>query len=73
MQRWLDGIPVNRDFSLKLEYISGLALNRDEADPIYEHMTANRSYPEGMFSGPPQLVAELQRRIESRAVLGRNP
>jgi spermidine synthase len=63
MQPWLGDTPVNRDFSLKLEYISGLALNDKEADPIYAHMTARRSFPDGLFVAPPEIERELRRRI----------
>jgi spermidine synthase len=63
MERWLEGTAINRDFSLRLEYISGLALNSREADPIYDHMVASRSFPERLFVGPAPLVAELRARI----------
>ena len=63
MQAWFANTPVNRDFSLKLEYISGLALNRQDADPIYENMTRAHTFPEPLFGGPPELLAELRRRI----------
>jgi spermidine synthase len=63
MQAWLRGVPVNRDFSLKLEYISGLALNAKEADAIYAHMTAARRYPVDLFVAPALILAELRRRI----------
>ncbi|HEV8549166.1 MAG TPA: fused MFS/spermidine synthase, partial [Polyangiaceae bacterium] len=61
MQAWLEGVPVNRDFSLKLEYISGLALNAGEADPIYAHMVAGHTFPNVV--GNPMKVAELRRRL----------
>jgi spermidine synthase len=64
MQSWLSGTPVNRDFSLKLEYISGLALNANEADAIYAHMIAGRAYPEALFAGSPEAIADLRRRIQ---------
>jgi spermidine synthase len=63
MKGWLEGAPVNRDFSLKLEYISGLALNDKEADQIYAHMTAGRAYPGDIITAPPPVDAELRRRI----------
>ncbi len=63
MSAWLVGAPVNRDFSLKLEYISGLALNNKEADAIYEHMTAGHSYPDSMIAAPPEMQVELRRRL----------
>ncbi|HTQ02694.1 MAG TPA: fused MFS/spermidine synthase [Polyangiaceae bacterium] len=61
MKNWLAGTPINRDFSLKLEYISGLALNLGEADPIYAHMVAGRTYPAFVASG--SLDQELRRRV----------
>ena len=51
MTKWLAGAAVNRDFSLKLEYISGLALNNKEADAIYANMTAGRTIPAGNHRG----------------------
>jgi len=63
MRGWLADTPVNRDFSLKLEYISGLGLNDKQANLIYAHMTAGRVYPETLFAGHPELQNELRRRI----------
>ena len=54
-------MPVNRDFSLKLEYISGLALNAGEADPIYAHMVAARTFQNVV--GTPAQVADLRHRL----------
>jgi len=68
MNAWLAGAPVNRDFSLKLEYISGLALNAAEADAIYAHMTAGRAYPAAMIAAPPPIEVELRRRLSGDAV-----
>jgi spermidine synthase len=61
MQAWLAGVPINRDFSLKLEYISGLALNAGEADPIYAHMVQGRTYP--AFTATGAVDDELRRRV----------
>jgi hypothetical protein len=63
LQRWLQGTPVNRDFSLKLEYISGLALNDKDADAIYAHMVEGRRFPDDLFAGPVPMINELRRRI----------
>ena len=63
MQRWFAGTPVNRDFSLKLEYISGLAINQQRADPIYAHMTRDRIFPAEMFDADPERVKALRRRM----------
>jgi spermidine synthase len=61
MQAWLRGVPTNRDFSLKLEYISGLALNAGEADPIYAHMVEGHTYP--AFHAAGAVDRELRRRV----------
>jgi spermidine synthase len=63
MQHWLTGVPVNNDFSLKLEYISGLALNDRAADPIFSHMIEGRQYPKELFLAPEAVHAELRRRL----------
>jgi spermidine synthase len=63
MASWYAKTPLNRDFSLKLEYISGLALNAKGADEIYARMVAARTYPTGAFVAPAGLEAELRRRI----------
>jgi spermidine synthase len=63
MERWFARTPLNRDFSLKLEYISGLALNTREADDIYAHMVARRTYPDTLFVAAPELAGDLRSRI----------
>jgi spermidine synthase len=63
MQKWLGDTPVNRDFSLKLEYISGMALNSDAADPIYTHLIADRKYPESIFVAPAETQIALKKRL----------
>ena len=63
MQRFVAGAPENRDCSLKLEYITGLSINQQNADLIYSHMVSNRSAPEGMFMAPAATLAQLRARI----------
>ena len=69
MNAWLAGAPVNRDFSLKLEYVSGLSINAMEQDAIYQHMTAGKAYPAQMITAPSNIQEELRRRL--MADLGR--
>lgn len=63
MQRWLASTSVNRDFSLRLEYISGLSLNSSAADPIYANMVHGRRFPSQLFEGPAELIAALRQRL----------
>jgi spermidine synthase len=60
---WLEGTPVNRDLSLKLEYLSGLALNLQLANRIYASMVASRRYPHDLFAATPEEHAQLRQRI----------
>ncbi|HMJ53920.1 MAG TPA: fused MFS/spermidine synthase [Polyangiaceae bacterium] len=64
---WLKETPVNRDFSLKLEYISGLAFNFQLADEIYASMIKGRTYPEDIFFGPDEIITQLRGRLAPKA------
>ncbi|HKP62075.1 MAG TPA: fused MFS/spermidine synthase [Polyangiales bacterium] len=72
MRKWVASASENRDFSLKLEYISGLSLNQQNADLIYSHMVAERTVPESLFAGPPDMVRLLRARILA-AKVGQRP
>jgi spermidine synthase len=65
MRRFIGDAPINDDFSLKLEYISGLALNQQRADPIYQSMVANAAVPSDLFEGAGS-AALLQRLAHPR-------
>jgi spermidine synthase len=65
---WLSETAPNSDFSLKLEYISGLAFNLQVADEIYAAMTRVRGYPDGLFDATPEFEAELRQRMLHKKV-----
>lgn len=67
MQAWVANAGENRDFSLKLEYISGLSLGQQRADAIYANMVARRSIPADLFKGSPDALALLRQRIDAMA------
>jgi spermidine synthase len=46
---WLRGAPINRDRNLRMQYLAGLGLDRDDAAAIYAGMLRYRRFPEGMF------------------------
>ena len=60
---WLGDTPVNRDFSLKLEYISGLAFNLQIADEIYANMIEGRTMPDDVLTGPAEMTSQLHVRL----------
>jgi spermidine synthase len=57
---WLAAAEVNRDRNLRLQYLAGLGVNLYEADGIYRDMAQYRTYPEGLFTGSPSSLAQLQ-------------
>ena len=63
---WTSDAIINRDKSLKLQYLAGLGLNLYRANDIYQHMVAyGPRMPEGMFVGSPTTLDFLARAIES--------
>jgi spermidine synthase len=64
MADWYRETPVNRDVSLKLEYISGLALNAEAATDIFGSMIRGRTYPTDLFKASPERESQLKARIE---------
>jgi spermidine synthase len=72
---WTEEVQPNRDLSLKLEYISGRALNLQIANQIYASMVETRRYPHDLFAATQEEHAQLRSRImrppPARAVPGR--
>jgi spermidine synthase len=64
---WLGDTPVNRDFSLKLEYISGLAFNLQVADEIYANMIKGRTLPDDLLTGPAEMTSQLHVRLAPKS------
>ncbi len=46
---WLRGAAINRDRNLRMQYLAGLGLDRDDAARIYTELLRYRRFPEGMF------------------------
>jgi spermidine synthase len=49
---WLQGAPINRDRNLRLQYLAGLALDDEEAGPIYSQILSRRKLPPEVFLVP---------------------
>ena len=62
---WLEDAQLNRDRNLRLEFLAGMGLNHYEADEIYRDMARYRTYPEGIFVGSPDRIAQLQAMWEA--------
>jgi hypothetical protein len=65
MLPWLANAQINRDRSLRLQYLAGLSLNRYDEKIIFEAMKDYRRYPDKLF------VAAEADELELRAALGR--
>ncbi|MGH9477436.1 MAG: fused MFS/spermidine synthase [Terriglobales bacterium] len=60
LQPWLEGAPINRDGNLRLQYLAGLALNRQDENAIYGQIERYRKFPDGFITGSPQTLAALR-------------
>jgi spermidine synthase len=65
MQQWLSDAIINTDRNLKLQYLAGLGLNLYQSDVIYKSMIREAKYPEGLFEGSPETLADLRQRIDA--------
>ena len=60
LQPWLAGAHINGDMDLRLQYMAGMGLNFNDAPTIKQQISDYFKYPEGMFTGSPERVAELR-------------
>lgn len=63
LQPWLADATINRDRNLKLQYLAGLGVHLYQSDVIYTGMLRHADYPEGTFTGSPELMAQLRETI----------
>lgn len=61
LEPWLRDAPINRDRSLRLQYLAGLALDNQNAYGIYGAIVDYRQYPRDLFDVSPQDEAQLLR------------
>jgi spermidine synthase len=61
LRPWLEGAEINRDLSLRLQYLAGLGLNFNDAGFIGREIRKYRRFPEDLFTGSPERLAEMRR------------
>jgi spermidine synthase len=49
LKKWLAGAEINRDRSLRLQYLAGLDLNSTKGADAYVEMVGHRTFPEDIF------------------------
>ena len=65
LRPWLADAQINKDVSLRLQYLAGLALNVYEEDSIYSAMVEHRRYPDNLFrSSEPWVESELRAALD---------
>ena len=61
LEPWLRDAEINRDRSLRLQYLAGLALDQQNAYNIYDAILGYRRYPRELFLVSPSDEAQLLR------------
>jgi spermidine synthase len=67
LQGWLADAEINRDRNLRLQFLAGFGMNRDQRAEIYRGILSYRRYPEELFVGPRARLDALRAAIFSRA------
>lgn len=63
MGGWLAGAQINTDRNLRLQYLAGLGLNTYDNALIFRNMSAQSTYPEGLFTGTAETLDALRATI----------
>ena len=64
LKPWLSDAIINRDRSLKLQYLAGMGLNLYQNAAIYSDMLQHARYPENLFTGSPATIQALRDAIQ---------
>jgi spermidine synthase len=62
---WMADAVINRDISLRLQYLAGMGVNLRVGDLIYRNILAHRKVPSEVFSGSDQRKALLWEAIQN--------
>jgi spermidine synthase len=63
LKNWLAGAEINRDRSLRLEYLAGFSLWRWQSIAIYEDILEHRRYPAELLINDGPHEADIRRRL----------
>jgi len=63
LKAWLRGAAINHDWNLRMQYLAGLGLDRDDAAAIYAGLLAYRRFPEDLFFSAEGRVDSLRDAI----------
>ncbi len=63
LRPWLADAQINHDRNLRLQYLAGLGLNEYDQAAIYSQMLQYRRYPEQLFVGAPERLAQIRAAV----------
>jgi spermidine synthase len=69
LRPWLANAEINRDRSLRLQYLAGLELNTNQSKFIYEDLLSYRQIPEKLFIGPGWRSVAVRKVLERSAAV----
>ncbi len=64
MKPWLEGAEINRDRSLRLQYLAGLRVGWENPESIYASLIRWRKYPDNLFLASETLKDQLKRALK---------
>lgn len=64
LAEWLAGAAINRDRNLRMQYLAGWSLHRDQAAEIYAGLVAHRRFPQDLFVSRVGMLDSLRRALE---------
>jgi len=60
---WLSGAQINTDMNLRLQYLAGLALNRNSSKELLDDILLYYKFPDNLFEGSEQRMAALKKTL----------
>ena len=66
LKPWMQDAQINRDNNLRLQFLAGFGMNRDQRVEIYRGILQYRRYPDDLFTGSPDHLATLRAAILAR-------
>jgi len=60
LQWWLHGAEINRDRSLRLQYLAGRAIDEDQEIEIYRAVAKHRKFPRDLIIAPSRVGGRLE-------------
>jgi spermidine synthase len=64
LRQWLASAQINRDVSLRLQYLAGMAFNKGQAGSIYGQIVQRSPFPESLFYGSEPRMAAMRKSFE---------